>query len=300
MLLPFLLGFTYKVLIIFMNNFTSTDIENYYDQTEVHYRMFWKLKEAAGLHYGIWDASTKSTKDAILNTNRLLISLGKINKGHKVLDAGCGVGGSSIYLAKTVGCKVFGITLSKKQSEIAKSLAEKNNVSNLVEFSQANYLETSFEDNSFDIVWAIESFGSASDKSLFFKEMDRILKPGGKILFADQFKQYNYDISTNKTMQIMLNGWAISDILSLDELGELSAKYDFEISHTQNVTKDIKKSVNIIFYASILGFFGTKIYNFFKEATYFSRIHYSTGFAQKKAYKKGDWGYYLVVCEKRD
>ena len=283
-----------------MNNFTITDIENYYDQTEVHYKMFWKLEEAAGLHYGIWDASTHSIGDAILNTNRYLVNIGKINKGHNVLDAGCGIGGSSIFLAKNIGCKVHGITLSKKQSETAKSLAEKNNVSNLAEFSQANYLETGFNDNSFDIVWAIESFGSASDKSLFFKEMKRILKPGGRILFADMFKPMTYDISRNKTMQIMLNGWAISDILSIEELNSLSDKFDFEVTQIKDATKLIKKSVNLIYYASILGFFGTKIYNFFKEASYFSRIHYTTGFAQKRAYKKGDWGYYLVVCEKKD
>ena len=283
-----------------MNNFTITDIENYYDQTEVHYKMFWKLEEAAGLHYGIWDASTHSIGDAILNTNRYLVNIGKINKGHNVLDAGCGIGGSSIFLAKNIGCKVHGITLSKKQSETAKSLAEKNNVSNLAEFSQANYLETGFNDNSFDIVWAIESFGSASDKSLFFKEMKRILKPGGRILFADMFKPMTYDISLNKTMQIMLNGWAISDILSIEELNSLSDKFDFEVTQIKDATKLIKKSVNLIYYASILGFFGTKIYNFFKEASYFSRIHYTTGFAQKRAYKKGDWGYYLVVCEKKD
>ena len=283
-----------------MNNFTSTDIENYYDQTEVHYKMFWKLEEAAGLHYGIWDASTHSIGDAILNTNRYLVNIGKINKGHNVLDAGCGIGGSSIFLAKNIGCKVHGITLSKKQSETAKSLAEKNNVSNLAEFSQANYLETGFNDNSFDIVWAIESFGSASDKSLFFKEMKRILKPGGRILFADMFKPMTYDISRNKTMQIMLNGWAISDILSIEELNSLSDKFDFEVTQIKDATKLIKKSVNVIYYASILGLFGTKIYNFFKEASYFSRIHYTTGFAQKRAYKKGDWKYYLVVCEKKD
>ena len=201
-----------------MNKFTSTDIENYYDQTEVHYRMFWKLKEAAGLHYGIWDETTKNASEAILNTNKLLMNLGEIKKEHKVLDAGCGIGGSAIYLAKNIGCTVQGITLSKKQSETANRLAQKNKLDHLVTFSQANYLETGFDDNAFDIVWAIESFGSSPDKSLFFKEMKRILKPGGRILFADMFKPYTYDISTNKTMQIMLNGWAISDILSVGYL----------------------------------------------------------------------------------
>ena len=52
--------------------------------------MFWKLEEAAGLHYGIWDENIKSTSEAILNTNKLLMNLGEIKKEHKILDAGCG------------------------------------------------------------------------------------------------------------------------------------------------------------------------------------------------------------------
>ncbi len=282
-----------------MNNFTSTDIENYYDQTEVHYRMFWKLDKVAGLHYGVWDESTNSISDAILNTNKLLINLGEIKKEHKVLDAGCGIGGSSIYLAKNIGCNVHGITLSKKQSETAKALAQKNKLDQITKFSQTNYLKTGFDDNAFDIVWALESFSSCTDDDLFFKEMNRILKPGGKVLISDIFKTHSYDISKNKPMKAMLNGWAISDALTIEELPEIAAKYNFEISTINDCTKKIKKSVNLLYYASILGFLGTKIYNFFKKASYFSRIHYTTGLGQKKAYDNGDWGYYMIVCESK-
>ncbi len=282
-----------------MNHFTSTDIENYYDQTEVHYHMFWKLEEAAGLHYGIWDENIKSTSEAILNTNKLLMNLGEIKKEHKILDAGCGIGGSSIYLAKNIGCNVHGITLSKKQSETANRLAKKNKLDHLVKFSQSNYLETGFDDNSFDIVWALESFSSCPDNDLFFKEMNRILKPGGKILISDIFKPRMYDITKNKPMKVMLNGWAISDVPSIDELREVAEKNNFEVTNTKEFTKEIRKSVDKLYYASILGFFGTKIYNLFKEATYFSRIHYTTGLAQKKAYDKGDWGYYMIVFKNR-
>ena len=188
---------------------------------------------------------------------------------------------------------------SKKQSETAKALAQKNKLDHLLKFSQTNYLKTGFDDNTFDIVWALESFSSCPDDNLFFKEMSRILKPGGKVLISDIFKTHSYDISKNKPMKAMLNGWAISDALTIDELSEIAAKYNFKIDTINDCTKGIKKSVNLLYYASILGFFGTKIYNFFKKASYFSRIHYTTGFGQKKAYDNGDWGYYMIVCESK-
>lgn len=170
-----------------MKIFTSKDIENYYDQTEVHYRLFWNLNKSMGLHYVIWDKSTKTVYDSIINTNNLLMKIGEIKATDMVLDCGCGIGGSAIYLSKNLGCKVTGVTLSAKQVATAKKLAIENSVDKLVSFCKLNYLETGFEDNSFDIVWAIESFGSSPNKQLFFKEMYRILKPGGKILFADTF-----------------------------------------------------------------------------------------------------------------
>src|SRR3954464_9192378 len=111
-----------------MKKFTNNDIENYYDQTEIHYRMHWKLNEGMGLHYGIWDEKAKNLTDAILNTNHRLLTLGEIKPSDLVLDAGCGIGGSSIYLAKNIGCNVKGITLSKKQVNTATQLAKANGV----------------------------------------------------------------------------------------------------------------------------------------------------------------------------
>jgi tocopherol O-methyltransferase len=283
-----------------MKTFTIKDLENYYDQTEVHYRMFWKLNKSMGLHYGIWDKFTKTLTDSIINTNNLLMKHGQIKHSDAVLDCGCGIGGSAIFLSKKIGCKVTGITLSKKQVDTANKLAIEHSVGDLTSFHQLNYLETGFENNSFDKIWAVESFGSSQNKKLFFEEMERILKPGGKILFADTFKPYDYDIKNEKDMQVMLNGWAISDIVSIEELSTLANEHNFKNAKIINMTKEIKKSVDRIYWAALIGMIGTKFYNLFKNGSYFSRIHYTTGIAQKRAYKNGKWGYYLVSIEKKE
>ena len=281
-----------------MKTFTSKDIEDYYDHTEVHYRMFWQLEKSLGLHYGIWNEATKTTSEAILNTNKELMKLGEIKSTDFVLDAGCGIGGSSIFLAKQLGCKALGITLSKRQATTANAMAIKNNVAHLVKFEQNNYLSTGFDSGAFDIVWAIESFGSSPDKATFFKEMHRLLKSGGKILFADTFKPTTKSIEHNAAMQTMLNGWAITDILSIEELTAMAQANNFAVDKINDVSKRIKKSVNKIYAAGLMGWVGTKVYTLFNNATHFSRIHYKTGLAQKETYNRGDWGYYLVCLKK--
>lgn len=281
-----------------MQTFTNEDITNYYDHTEVHYRKFWKMEQSMGLHYGIWDANTKTLADAILNTNAQLAELGGITASDRVLDAGCGVGGSAIFLAKNYGCQVTGITLSQRQVRTATRFATQNGVGHLANFEQLDYTKTGFPDAHFDVAWAIESMQTATDKSLFLKEMRRVLKPGGRLLIADVFKEGNWDITKTPVMQDMLHGWAMSDILTANELSLLAKKHNFTLAENLDVTKQVRKSIHKYRWFALAGMIGTKWYNLFHNGTHFGRVHYKTGLAQYRAWKLGLWSYRLIEIEK--
>lgn len=282
-----------------MKTFSNKEVENYYDETEVHYRQFWKLDKNMGLHYGIWDDTTKNLSDAVINANKKLKELAGIHKEHYVLDAGCGVGGSSIYLAKNVGCRATGITLSKKQTITGTNYAAREDVSELVDFQQQDYTKTDFPDNTFDVAWAIESMTTATSKLEFFKEMYRVLKPGGKLVVADFFKTRSFDIEEDKDMLTMFNGWAIADIQTVNEFEADGMKAGFKTAGNNDYTAAVKKSVNALYYAYLAGAWYSKLYNFFNKDTHpFARDHYKTALAQYKSYKKGLWCYYHVAFEK--
>ena len=106
--------------------------------------------------------------------------------GAKVLDVGCGFGGTSRYLAKALGPKsdVTGITLSPKQVERGTQLAVEQGVANNTNFMVMDALKMEFPDNSFDIVWACESGEHMPDKKAYINEMMRVLKPGGTFVMA--------------------------------------------------------------------------------------------------------------------
>ncbi|MCC6727627.1 MAG: methyltransferase domain-containing protein [Saprospiraceae bacterium] len=281
-----------------MQTFTTEDITNYYDHTETHYRQFWKMEQSMGLHYGVWDKDTKTLAEAIVNTNRQLALLGELTANDLVLDAGCGVGGSSIFLAKNIGCQVTGITLSERQVRTASGFAAQNGVAHLARFERMDYTKTRFPDHHFDVVWAIESMQTASDKSLFFKEMQRVLKPGGRLLIADVFKEGNWKITDTPVMQTMLHGWAMSDILNTDQLSDLAKSHSFELAKNVDVTKQVRKSIHKYRWFAMAGMVGTKWYNLFHNATHFSKVHYKTGFAQYRAWKQGLWSYRLLEIRK--
>ena len=85
---------------------SNKDIARYYDSHQIIYTLFWSR---TALHYGLWYEDTKNLAEAIRNTNRLVVDALTIDSKDTVLDAGCGVGGASIYVAETTGARVEGI-----------------------------------------------------------------------------------------------------------------------------------------------------------------------------------------------
>jgi MPBQ/MSBQ methyltransferase len=131
----------------------------------------------------------------------------------KVLDVGCGFGGTSRYLARMLGpnAEVTGITLSPKQVKRATELAVKQETPN-AKFMVEDALEmSSFPDNSFDIVWACESGEHMPDKKKYIEQMMRVLKPGGKFVMATwcqrDDRQVPFDTRDNRDLQYLYAEW---------------------------------------------------------------------------------------------
>lgn len=103
----------------------------------------------------------------------------------RILDVGCGVGGTSRYLAKALpNSQVIGITLSPNQVKRGTELAQNQGVKN-VNFRVLDALNmTEISDSSVDIVWACESGEHMPNKTAYINEMVRVLRPGGKFVMA--------------------------------------------------------------------------------------------------------------------
>ncbi len=145
-----------------------------------------------------------------------MMKLGGINpeedSGAKMLDVGCGVGGTSRYIAKKLGpnADVTGITLSPNQVKRATELAKDQAVEN-AKFTVMNALEMDFPDNSFDIVWACESGEHMPDKEAYINEMMRVLKPGGKFVMATwcqrDDREVPFDEKDQRDLRFLYEEW---------------------------------------------------------------------------------------------
>ncbi len=163
-----------------------SQIAAYYDYTVPFYRYFWHGSTNA-VHYGFSDAGTATFDDQLLNTNCFLAEAAQISRGERVLDSGCGVGGSAFWLARNIGAEVTGITISERQVRRARALAVRFGLADRTRFLLRNFLDNQFCAAAFDVVWAIESACYLAHSAEFVREAYRLLRPGGRLVVADGF-----------------------------------------------------------------------------------------------------------------
>ena len=117
-----------------------------------------------------------------------LCALVDIGADSRVLDLGCGLGGSCRHLALNSGCHVTGIDLTKSYCEVASKLSLRVGLAERTAFRQADACDLPFDDDSFDIVWTEHAQMNIEDKAVFYGEAVRVLKPGGHFVFHDIFR----------------------------------------------------------------------------------------------------------------
>jgi cyclopropane fatty-acyl-phospholipid synthase-like methyltransferase len=279
--------------------FTKQDISRYYDLSEVHYRKIWNLDKSRSLHYGYWDDSVKNFNEALLNINKVLADHAQIKEGEKILDAGCGIGGSSLWLANERNCYVVGISLNANQIKKANAYAKELGLDDKVFFEQKDYTNTLYSSNSFDVVWAIESVCYTDDKGTFLKEASRVLKPGGRLIIADFFKTENLRTKDAALIKQWANGWAINDFATAKEFNLKLKENGFKGIEFIDITQAIMPSAKKLYRSFFPGIIGAKLYRIFNpNATSLGKNNVLNAKLQYTTLKKGLWKYIIVKATK--
>ena len=148
--------------------------------------------------------------------------LDKLPKGSRILDVGCGIGGSSRILAKYYGFNVTGITISPAQVKRARELTPTGLNCN---FQVMDALDLKFGDGSFDAIWSVEAGAHMNDKTKFADEMLRTLRPGGYLALADwnsrDLREFPPSFFEKIVLKQLLEQWVHPNFISINEFSTI-------------------------------------------------------------------------------
>lgn len=167
------------------------------------------------------------------DATRELAAIAELDASRRVLDVGCGIGGSARFIAAEYGCRVTGVDLSDEFCRVATMLSERCGLAAVTEFRAASAVALPVEDAGFDIVWTEHVQMNVEDKAHFYGEIHRVLKPGGRLLFHDVFQgpggRPHYPVPWAGTA-------AISHLVSPEEGGRILDSQRLRRRHWEDVS----------------------------------------------------------------
>ncbi len=164
------------------SSISSEDVARHYDDLDAIYPAIW----GDHMHHGLWPSpqsriNLNEARRALVN---LVIEKADLPHGERrVLDVGCGYGAAARAFAKRPDVEVIGLTISPSQQRHAQSHGASTSSKN-VSFIVEDWLQNQQPSGHYDLVIAIESTEHMADKVYAFREMSRVLKPGGKLVLC--------------------------------------------------------------------------------------------------------------------
>ncbi len=158
-------------------------IQDFYDAST----QLWLDTWGEHMHHGYYGEEGREKKDhrqAQVDLLMALLKWGGVEQANRILDAGCGVGGSARLLASLYDARVLGVTLSPVQAERARQYNREAGLEEQVRIEARDMMALRFEEGPFDLIWSMESAEHIEDKKRLLELFYELLEPGGRFLMA--------------------------------------------------------------------------------------------------------------------
>jgi cyclopropane fatty-acyl-phospholipid synthase-like methyltransferase len=169
---------------------TADQVASYYDANTRRFLSLGGSGETAAIHRQIWAPGVETSEQAFLYLNRLVAGAAqpslRLQALPRLLDLGCGVGGTATWLAGQMGLSIVGVTNSAVQQAYAIERSRRLGLEERCRFLLADFMALPAV-GPFSAAYAIESLVHAPDGSRFFSQVNQQLLPGGRLVICDDF-----------------------------------------------------------------------------------------------------------------
>ncbi|KAI8634143.1 tocopherol O-methyltransferase [Xylariaceae sp. FL1651] len=242
-------------------------IKKHYEIASDYYYSLW----GQHIHHGYFKSPTETKEEAQVNLIKYLLEISDLPRGARVLDVGCGIGGTSCFLAREHGCSVTGITISGRQVEIAKKLTQAETSTSSASPSpdinayssggECRFIELDAEKmlkhfsadgkptTQFDCVWISEALSHFPDKPLFFRSAFELLEPGksSRLVIADWFKAPQLSPEQERDdIQPIEDGMLLPQLCTADQYVEMAQKAGLKVRQAPiDISSEVAKTWDI-------------------------------------------------------
>jgi sarcosine/dimethylglycine N-methyltransferase len=206
---------------------------------------------------GLYDDGQESIHEAMYKTVVTMASLLPLNESSIVLDLGAGYGGAARYLAKTTGCSVDCLNLSKGQNRCNHESNQQQGLDSQIRVIEGNFEAIPSNDAHYDVVWSQDALLFSSDRLKVFQQVYRVLKPSGHFIFTDPLKS---DDCPTEILQPLLARIYLDSLSSFNLYRNIAMTLGFEEVQVIEMTEQLTRH-----YARLLAEINTQ-YEAFLEA----------------------------------
>lgn len=235
----------------------SNEIIRYYDSNTSRFLRFGHGSSSKAIHRAVWAEGVKNRQQAMNFINSLIVDAVRSSGAKNLLDIGCGVGGSMLYIGGQIPVRLSGVTISPQQAEIGRRLLNSSECS-----QRSSIIAGDFTDPQllvqlplpFDTAYAIESFLHMPSADLFFKQAARVLQSGGDLLICDDLlapdasgQRFSLAPGTSPRTRVhprvrtrllrrFKRGWQVGSLYTLADLEALAESWGFRLKKQTDLT----------------------------------------------------------------
>lgn len=231
----------------------SNRVRRHYELNAVDYEKRIGTGEHKMMHYGdhtnyertflekflryLTMTSGSEVKSSVVQRVESLVKKAEITEEDTVLDAGCGRGGNSIWIAENTGADVIGLDINEEHLEEARQKAKEKGLSDRIEFVHGSFDDLSI--NDFDVYFAIESQCYSKDEEELVNQIYEALNPSGRVIISDGFRTKRLDNSEEKRMDLMHKGWGVDYIAHKEDFQNYMSQAGFRDIEVENIEEKI-------------------------------------------------------------
>lgn len=212
-------------------------VRRYYDSNT---RLFDKHESGASdaVHRAVWGPGVSRREAAFDYVNGLIME--RVKGAGRVLDLGCGIGGTLFYLLRRTDGTGLGVTLSPVQAERARRRARELGMQDRVRFRVTSYLDLP-KGTRADAAWAVESFVHGPDPGAFFRSAAAALEPGGVLVVCDDFLTLRgAERAQARCLRDFRWGWHVHSLVTPARAAELAREAGFTLEEDHDLTPHLE------------------------------------------------------------